>query len=145
MITNVCSLKSGCNLSDRAPILVELKFGTPMQSIPKVDGQGPTRHANWHKATLEQKELYRQRLDVCLAELSCSLSDVVDCCEPGCTMHCKLLDQIGIELTDCLAVGFLGRSLRTGMIQLVLQGKDLNFGIMSGEKLVIPAVVCFFN
>ena len=36
MITNVCSLKSGCNLSDHAPILVELKFGTPMQSIPKV-------------------------------------------------------------------------------------------------------------
>ena len=55
MITDICSLKFGYNLSDYAPILVELNFGTPTQSIPKVDGQGPSRRANWHRATLEQK------------------------------------------------------------------------------------------
>ena len=94
----------------------------PCSQFRRFDGQGPTQRANWHKVTLEQKELYRQRLDVCLAELSCSLSDVVDCCEPGCTMHCELLDQIGIELTDCLL------SCAAGVI-------PLSGGRVSGKKL----------
>ena len=49
---------------------------------------------------------------------------------------CLMLLTAVKQLFLCLVVGFLGRSLRAGMIQLVLQGKDLNSGIMCGKKVI---------
>ena len=83
-----------------------------MQSSFEVGGAGLTRCILWHKASVEQKELYRQWLSARLIKLSCSLIDAIHCHDPKCITHCKLLDQIGAELTDCLL------SCATGVIPI---------------------------
>ena len=151
-VTNVCSVQSGSNLSDHIPILVELQFAVPMQSSFEVGGAGLTRRILWQKASVEQKELYRQQLSARLTKLSCSLIDAIHCHDPRCIIHCKLLDQIGAELTDCLL------SCATGVIPMSGERKKLacwhdsagpaqqrsNSGI-TGVMTVTPMVVCYFN
>lgn len=100
-ITPVYTITDGRNLSDHNPLGFSVNLCTTAVPCPPVI---PKRASVvWSKASPDDISRYRDFVSSSLAVLGDRLSDdVVFCCNPSCTVHQHILDEICLQLVNCL-------------------------------------------
>ena len=115
MVTSVHSILDGRNLSDHNPLAFSLNLSAIIVDCPCTVYK-PTS-ISWSKATSKDICQYQSIVAHSLVSLGSMLSDdIVLCCNPLCTTHQALLDEISNELVTCLksATDFAVPSAGTG-------------------------------
>ena len=101
MVNSVHSILDGRNLSDHSPLAFSLDFSVFTVDCPPAAFK--LNSCAWFKATPENISQYQAAVLQSLIKLNCSLGDeVVFCCNPSCTVHHLLLEQVCDQLVKCL-------------------------------------------
>ena len=101
VVSSVHTLLNGRNLSDHNPLAFSLNLSVITVDCPPAAFE--LNSCAWFKATPENICQYQSEVLQSLDELSsCLVDEVVFCCNPSCTVHRQLLEEVSDQLVKCL-------------------------------------------
>ena len=99
-LTQFCCLDYGSNLSDHSPLSCSLNVTLSSSTPSPLTSSSPTRpRIARHLATADQIAYY---CDMVSSHLPSFPDTILDCCDPLCTQHHRVLDDFCTQLHQCL-------------------------------------------
>ena len=96
-ITNIKGIHSPDNLSDHIPLSFDIHIRFSMQ-IP-VTMKSSHSTVAWDRVSSDEVQRYRSYILDSLPTLG---TDIVECCDANCTLHCTVIDHYCSLLLDCI-------------------------------------------